>query len=127
MTRILVVDDTASHCQRVANLLMRHGFEVLMAKDADEGIEMASLTPLDLILMDVVMPGCNGFEATRRLRANPSTARIPVVFLSSKDQIVDRQWGLRQGAKAYLTKPVQETDLLQTLQRVLARLPQKTP
>lgn len=127
MTRILVVDDTASHCQRVANLLARHGFEVLMAKDADEGIELASVTPPDLILMDVVMPGCNGFEATRRLGASPSTAKIPVVFLSSKDQIVDRQWGLRQGAKAYLTKPVQETDLLQTLQRVLARLPQKTP
>ena len=127
MTRILVIDDTASHCQRVANLLARHGFQVLTAKDAEEGMELANASPPDLILMDVVMPGCNGFEATRRLAETPATAKIPVVFLSSKDKVSDRQWGLRQGAKAYLTKPVQEADLLQTLQRVLAQPAQRLP
>lgn len=126
MPRILVIDDTASHCERVAHLLASHGYEVDKARDADQGLEMAAQSPPDLILMDVVMPGCNGFEATRRLKALPATAAVPVVLLTSKDTNVDRQWGLRQGAKAYLTKPVQENDLLQTLDRVLAQRQQRS-
>ena len=125
--KILVIDDSPTERHVLVEILNKGGYDIITAESGEEGIEKARAEQPDLILMDVVMPGCNGFEATRRLGASPSTAKIPVVFLSSKDQIVDRQWGLRQGAKAYLTKPVQETDLLQTMQRVLARLPQKTP
>ena len=117
--RILVVDDTTSHCQMVARLLKRHGFEVFTAQDADEGMDLAVSVQPHLILMDVVMPGGNGFEATRRLATSSSTQHIPVILLSSKDKPLDRQWGLKQGARAYLAKPVQETELLRTLHKVL--------
>lgn len=119
MTSILVVDDSATHCQRAADILSRHGFDVLTAQDAEEGIELAHAQRPALILMDVVMPGCNGFEATRRLAEHEATAAIPVVLLSAKDKQLDRHWGLRQGAKAYLTKPIQEPQLIQTLRQVL--------
>ena len=126
MTRILVIDDTSSHCQTIARMLQRHGFEVLTTTDANEGIEMAIESKPDLILMDVVMPGLNGFEATRQLTSKLETSSIPVVFLSSKDKTTDRHWGLKQGAKEYLAKPIQEPALLDAVQRIL-RKPSKTP
>lgn len=126
MTSILVIDDTSSHCQTIARMLQKHGFEVTTTTDANEGIDLALSKRPDLILMDVVMPGLNGFEATRRLTSQPDTARIPVVFLSSKDKMTDRHWGLKQGAKEYLAKPIQEMALLEAVQRIL-RKPLQTP
>ena len=119
MSLILIVDDTPSHCHMVAKLLGKHGFEVLMAVDADQGIEMAQTQAPDLILMDIVMPGINGFEATRALTSNIKTASIPVVLLSSKQEKYDKAWGLQQGAKAYLGKPVEERELVTTVQALL--------
>lgn len=121
MSRILVVDDTASHCQMVAKMLGKHGFEVLLASDADQGMEIAENQAPDLILMDIVMPGIDGFEATRALTKNSKTAHIPVVLLSSKQAKYDKAWGLRQGARAYLGKPVEEKDLLRTVRETLGR------
>ncbi len=119
MPCILIVDDSASHNQAAAQILQRHGYEVLKAKDAEQGFALATQHKPDLILMDVVMPGVNGFEATRGLRSDELTKTIPVVLLSSKQGMADKQWGLRQGAKAYLVKPVQEQALLETVQAIL--------
>lgn len=121
MFRILIVDDTASHCLLVSRWLTKHGFEVLTAKDAELGIDLAQEKQPDLILMDVVMPGINGFEATRALKSRPQTANIPVVLLSSKQSRIDKAWGLQQGASAYLVKPIQESVLMDMVERVLQK------
>ena len=97
----------------------RHGFEVINAQNADQGLSLARDRHPDLVLMDVVMPGLNGFQATRQLARDPDTASIPVVMVSTKSQETDRVWALRQGARAYLTKPVDERLLLQTIRQVL--------
>jgi len=119
MPRILIVDDSASHNHASAQILRKQGFEVLKAKDAEQGFSLASEHRPDLILMDVVMPGINGFEAIRLLKSNTLTKSIPIILVSSKQGTTDKQWGLRQGANAYLVKPVQEKALLEAVQATL--------
>ena len=89
--------------------------ETVLAKDGEEAIIIAESKHPDVILMDVVMPGMNGFQATRQLSNNPSTASIPVVMVTTKDQETDRIWGLRQGAVGYLMKPVDDDELVATV------------
>ncbi len=99
----------------MSRVLQKNGFETMVASDGEEAISIAEQSRPDLILMDVVMPGMNGFQATRKLTRNPLTASIPVVMITSKDQDSDRVWGLRQGAVEYLMKPVADGDLLATV------------
>jgi twitching motility two-component system response regulator PilH len=101
-------------------MLERNGFVTLTASDACEGLEVALREKPDLILMDVVMPGLNGFQATRELTTNPETAQIPVIIVTRKNQRVDRMWGLRQGARDYLTKPVKEGALMNLIHETLS-------
>jgi twitching motility two-component system response regulator PilH len=103
----------------LTGMLKRNGFEVLNAQNADEGLSLARSQRPDLVLMDVVMPGLNGFQATRQLARDPDTAGIPVVMVSTKSQETDRVWAMRQGARGYLTKPIDERLLLQTIRQVL--------
>ena len=103
------------------NALARQGHQVLTAATGNDGVEMASVEQPDVILMDVVMPGLNGFQATRQLKKEPTTAHIPVVIVTTKDQETDKIWGMRQGAKDYLTKPVDESNLINTIQAILGR------
>lgn len=112
MALVLVVDDSPTEQHVLTRVLEKNGFETLVASDGEEAINMASSSQPDLILMDVVMPGMNGFQATRQLSRNPDTSSIPVVMVTSKDQETDRIWGLRQGAVEYLMKPVKQDDLL---------------
>jgi len=112
MALVLIVDDSPTEQHVISGLLNKHGFETLVASDGEEAISLASAAHPDLILMDIVMPGMNGYQATRQLARNPDTASIPVVMVTSKDQETDRIWGLRQGAVEYLTKPVGDDDLL---------------
>lgn len=119
MARILVVDDSPTETRGFVTILTRQGHEVLTAATGTDGVEMAKSEAPDLILMDVVMPGVNGFQATRQLSRDAGTAHIPVVVVSTKDQQADRVWAERQGARAYLTKPVDEGDLLDVLDRLL--------
>lgn len=112
MALVLVVDDSPTEQHVLTRVLEKNGFETLVASDGEEAINMASSSQPDLILMDVVMPGMNGFQATRQLSRNPDTSAIPVVMVTSKDQETDRVWGLRQGAVDYLMKPVKQDDLL---------------
>ena len=119
MARILIADDSATARHQLRGMLERNGFETLAADSGQQALEMALREHPDLILMDVVMPGMNGFQATRQLGRTPETAAIPVVLVSSKDQPVDRIWGLRQGAREYLVKPVDESSLVRCMRAQL--------
>lgn len=100
--------------------LEKHGFRTATARDGDEGVRMAREIRPDLILMDVVMPGMNGFQATRVLSRDPETASIPIVMITTKGEQTDRIWGMRQGAVDYLVKPVSADELVAKAQQALA-------
>lgn len=112
MATVLIVDDSQAEMHQLTGILTRNGHQVVSAQNGDTGIQLAKEQQPDVILMDVVMPGMNGFQATRQLSKSEQTGHIPVIIVSAKDQETDRVWGLRQGAKAFLTKPVSEKQLL---------------
>ncbi|TCK17143.1 twitching motility two-component system response regulator PilH [Thiogranum longum] len=120
MAQILIVDDSPTEAHILKGMLEKNGFEIETAENGTEGIERAKELKPDLILMDVVMPGLNGFQATRQLTKNTETADIPVIIVTTKDQETDRVWGLRQGAKDFLTKPVAEKTLMEKINAILA-------
>lgn len=111
MARILIVDDSPSQLMGIRRIVEKLGHQALTAEDGQAGVEAAKRELPDLILMDVVMPNLNGFQATRSITREPTTAHIPVILVTTKDQNTDRVWGMRQGAKAYLTKPFSEIEL----------------
>ncbi len=119
MARILVVDDSPTDVHQFVNVLTKHGHEVITAASGGDAINLASKEKPDLILMDVVMPGINGFQATRQITRAEDTQHIPVIIVSTKTQDADKVWGERQGACAYLTKPIDEKTLIGTVNRVL--------
>ena len=120
MARVLIVDDSPTETFKITEVLKGSGHEVLTASGGEEGVAIAKKELPDLVLMDVVMPGINGFQATRQLTKNPSTAHIPVIIVSTKDQETDRLWGKRQGAKGYLTKPIDAKSLADAVASALA-------
>lgn len=109
---ILVVDDSPTERHVLVELLSKNGYKVITAESGEEGIEKAKTELPDLILMDVVMPGLNGYQATRILTRDEATKHIPVIVCTSKGQETDRIWGLRQGALDYIVKPIVGEDLL---------------
>lgn len=109
---ILVVDDSPTERYFLTDLLRKNGFEIVAAETGEEGVVKAKQEKPDLILMDVVMPGLNGFQATRMLSRDPATKAIPVIMCTTKNQETDRVWGLRQGAIDYLVKPIAAEELL---------------
>ena len=111
MARILIVDDSPSQLMGMKRIVEKLGHEALTAEDGAAGVEMAKANVPDLILMDVVMPNLNGFQATRSIARDAATRHIPVILVTTKDQDTDRVWGMRQGAKAYITKPFSESEL----------------
>jgi len=119
MTKILIVDDSPTETHVLRSMLELHQYQVVTAESGREGVEVAKVEMPDLVLMDVVMPGLNGFQATRQLKKEATTAHIPVVIVTTKDQETDKIWGMRQGAKDYLTKPVEEGNLISTIQAIL--------
>jgi len=118
MAKILIVDDSPTETYQLTRLLEKNGHTVLSAPSGEAGVSEAKVHIPDLVLMDVVMPGLNGFQATRQLSKAPTTAHIPVVMVTTKDQQTDRVWARRQGAKAYITKPVDESRLMSILARL---------
>ena len=116
---ILVVDDSPTELHILKGILESAGYSVLLAENAESGLEQARTAKPDLVLMDVVMPGLNGFQATRQLSHDPETEHIPVIMVTTKDQETDRTWGLRQGAKEYIVKPVEKEALLSRIKYVL--------
>ena len=119
MARVLVVDDSPTEMYKLTGMLEKHGHQVLKAENAADGVALARQENPDAVLMDIVMPGMNGFQATRQLSKDPETSGIPVIIVTTKDQETDKVWGTRQGARDYLTKPVDEQTLIKTLDGVL--------
>ena len=119
MTTVLIVDDSPTEVHILKGFLENNDINVLVAGDGKSGIEMATNEKPDLILMDVVMPGVNGFQATRKLSRNDSTSDIPVIMVTTKSQETDRIWGMRQGASDYIVKPVKEKELIEKIKDVL--------
>lgn len=110
--KVLVVDDSKTELMFISDLLKKNGFEVTTADDGEQAILcLANETP-DLILLDVVMPGKNGFQLARSIARDPLYAQVPIIMCSSKNQETDRLWGLRQGAKDYITKPFDPDELI---------------
>ena len=109
---ILIVDDSATDRQFLSELLVKNGYKVSTADSAEDALAKVKQHRPDLVLMDVVMPGQNGFQATRMLTRDDSTKHIPVIICTSKAQETDKVWGMRQGARNYLVKPVKQTELL---------------
>ena len=113
---VLVVDDSPTDRQFLSDLLAKNGYKVTTAESAEEAITKAKSLRPDLVLMDVVMPGQNGFQATRALTKDEATKSIPIIICTTKGQDTDKAWGLKQGAKDYIVKPVVAADLLKKIQ-----------
>lgn len=120
MAVILIIDDSPTELHLFKTMLEKNGFDTLVADSGEEGLRQAANSAPDCILMDVVMPGMNGFQATRKLTKDPKTANIPVLMITTKDQETDRIWGMRQGAVDYLVKPVGEQELVAKINSVMA-------
>lgn len=121
MALIMIVDDSPTEVHVMKKALEKHGFDTVSASDGSECIDLARQVRPDLILMDIVMPGINGFQATRALTRDPQTSSIPVVMITTKGQETDRIWGLRQGAVDYMVKPVTAADLVAKAREVLEK------
>ena len=120
MAVVLIVDDSPTELHLFQTMLEKNGFSTLVADSGEDGIRQAGASMPDVILMDVVMPGMNGFLATRKLTQDPRTANIPVIMITTKDQETDKIWGMRQGAVEYLVKPVDEKQLVAQINAVMA-------
>lgn len=127
MTSVLIIDDSPTETYQFKAMLEKNGFSVLQADNAAQGILIAEQQQPNLILMDVVMPGLNGFQATRQLSRAPKTAHIPVIVVTTKDQEADQVWARRQGAKGYLTKPINEAVLMDAIRQLMAIAPLTKP
>lgn len=119
MSKILIVDDSPSQVMAMKQAIEKIGHEVITAEDGAAGVEVAKRELPDLILMDVVMPNLNGFQATRTIARDAKTSHIPVVLVTTKDQETDRVWGMRQGAKGYVTKPIDDNELIRVVNEYL--------
>lgn len=120
MARILIVDDSPTETHMIKNMLTGNGHEVIEAASGEEGVSTSQAELPDIVLMDIVMPGLNGFQATRQITTNPKTSHIPVIIVTTKNQETDKVWGKRQGAKGYIVKPVDQSLLLKTIDNALA-------
>ena len=120
MALILVVEDSPTQTYSLKKLLTKHGHEVITAVDGAEGVDLARIMLPDLILMDILLPKVDGFQATRVLTRDVHTSHIPIIVISNKTMETDVIWGKRQGAKRYFTKPIDENELMATVNELLA-------
>ena len=116
--KVLVVDDAPTERHALSEILRRAGYEVNTCDSGEEAVTQSKLLLPDLILMDVVMPGLNGFQATRVIARDEATKHIPVIICTTKSQETDKIWGLRQGARDYIVKPIDANDLLEKITRL---------
>ena len=113
--KIMVVDDSPIDTHFICSVLTSAGYIPVAIANANEVLQVAKEVQPEAILMDVVMPGINGYQAIRKICSDPLTSGIPVIIVSSKNKTSDRVWGLRQGAMGYVTKPISSSELLKTL------------
>jgi DNA-binding response OmpR family regulator len=117
--KILVVEDSPTQMHMVKATLQARGYNVITAFNGEEGLEMVRREHPELVLLDVVLPGKNGFQICRTLKSSTETKHIPVIMLTSKNQSSDHFWGMKQGADMYLTKPWKADELLEAVARHL--------
>jgi len=120
MSKVLIVDDSPTQLYQLRQIVERAGHQTVTAESGEQALELASFEHPNVILMDIVMPGMSGYQAKRQLGREESTRHIPVIFVSSKDGEADRAWGLRQGAREYVTKPVNPNLLLTAISEAMA-------
>jgi len=120
MPKVLIVDDSPAQLYSLRRMIEQAGHEAIVAASGEQALEVAASEHPAVILMDIVMPGMSGYQATRRLNRTESTRHIPVIFVSSRNGEADRQWGLRQGAREYVTKPVNPAVLLTAISEAMA-------
>ncbi len=119
ISKVLIIDDSPVDTLDLTGILSRNGYTVISANGAEMGVQVAREELPDLVLMDIVMPGLNGFQATRLLTQSAETRHIPIIMVSNKDQQADRVWGARQGARGYVTKPVRERELIAMIEGLI--------
>jgi twitching motility two-component system response regulator PilH len=119
MSKVLIIDDSPVDTLDLTGILSRNGYTVISADGAEMGVQVARDQQPDVVLMDIVMPGLNGFQATRLLTHGAETRHIPVIMVSNKDQQADRVWGARQGARGYVAKPVCERELIAMIESLI--------
>ena len=119
MALILIADDSPTEVFILKKILEKHNHQIIIAEDGNQAIELTHSKKPNLIVMDIIMPNLNGFQATRQLSKDPLTSGIPIVIVSSKNQASDKLWGLRQGAKGYLAKPITEALLIAEVNKLL--------
>ena len=121
MVLILIADDSPTEVFMLKKILEKHKHQIIIAEDGKQAIELTHNKKPNLIVMDVIMLNLNGFQTTRHLTKDPQTSDIPIVIVSSKDQESDKLWGLRQGAKGYLGKPITEELLMAEVNKLLGK------
>jgi twitching motility two-component system response regulator PilH len=120
MSKVLIVDDSPTQLFSLRKIVEQAGYETVIADCGERALEMASNERPEVILMDIIMPGMSGYQATRHLGRNQGTCNIPVIFVSSRSDEADKVWGMRQGAKDYVTKPVNPETLLSAISAAMA-------
>lgn len=118
---VLVVEDSLTDMQILIRCLQQGGIDVVIAQSGEEAILAVNKQKPDAVLLDIVLPGCSGFEVCRQLKTEASTSDIPIVLCSTKGTEIDRFWGMKQGADAYLSKPIDQEELVRTIQTLIKR------
>lgn len=121
MRKVLLVEDSILDSERITSYLRKEGFAVIEVQSAEEAQLRLKQDKPDLILLDIVLPGRSGFELCRQLKTNPETKVIPIVICSSRNKKIDRLWGDMSGADAYITKPIDKTNLVRTINQFIAK------
>lgn len=119
MSTALVVEDSLTDMQIFIRCLQQSGINVVVAQSGEEAIATASLQKPDVVVLDVVLPGCSGFEVCRKLKAEAGTSDIPVVICSTKGGEMDKFWGMKQGADAYMSKPIDQEEFVRTIKQLI--------
>ena len=119
MGKILIIDDSVVEIKILESILSKTDHQIMVARNGEEGEEIARSFLPDLIFLDVVMPKKNGFQVCRDLRHDPQFTQTPIILLTSKSQDTDKFWGKQQGATEYITKPYEETQILNALKTYL--------
>jgi len=119
MKKALVVEDSQTDLQILSSSLGQQGYDVVKATNHDEALSLVKQQPFNVIILDVILPDRSGFELCRELKAEEQTRKIPIVIYSTKNTDLDKFWGMKQGADAYLTKPIDTDELNRTLQQVV--------
>lgn len=119
MSTALIIEDSLTEAEIISSCLKRGGISVLMVKSGEEALEQLTHTSPDIIILDVVLPGCSGFELCRTLKAEQKTSQIPIIMCSTKNSEMDRFWGMKQGADAYIPKPIKQEEFIQAVKNLI--------